>query len=200
MLTSTRLTATGLLAGLALSFAVPAMAVTATIFPASEITQAEVEAAQRAWADALLEIGAAGEPDKAKEIAVKRVGELYGYEIGPVLFKPTLTETPQTFRTTEEGAISYFVGQTRTIPRTRASRCRAGRTCRSKMPRSSSPMKRRRPWARSVSPARTAASSRWTRPGDTSVTRRASCRSWCTTRRCPTPLLSEPGPHCLKAG
>ena len=94
MLTSTRLTATGLLAGLALSFAVPAMAVTATIFPASEITQAEVEAAQRAWADALLEIGAAGEPDKAKEIAVKRVGELYGYEIGPVLFKPTLTETP----------------------------------------------------------------------------------------------------------
>ncbi|ALV29882.1 hypothetical protein ADZ37_13585 [Pannonibacter phragmitetus] len=117
MLTSTRLTATGLLAGLALSFAVPAMAVTATIFPASEITQAEVEAAQRAWADALLEIGAAGEPDKAKEIAVKRVGELYGYEIGPVLFKPTLTETPQTFRTTEEGAISYFVGQNPDYPK-----------------------------------------------------------------------------------
>jgi hypothetical protein len=30
--------------------------------------------------------------------------------MGPVLFKPTLTVNPQTFRTTRDGALAYFVG------------------------------------------------------------------------------------------
>ena len=34
----------------------------------------------------------------------------YGYQFGPVLFKPTLTAAPQTFRTTRDGALAYFVG------------------------------------------------------------------------------------------
>ena len=34
----------------------------------------------------------------------------YGYQFGPVLFKPTLTVSPQTFRTTRAGALAYFVG------------------------------------------------------------------------------------------
>lgn len=34
----------------------------------------------------------------------------YGYELGPVLFKPTLTVVPQTFRTSRQGALAYFIG------------------------------------------------------------------------------------------
>jgi hypothetical protein len=34
----------------------------------------------------------------------------YGYQLGAVLFKPTLTVNPQTFRTSRDGALSYFVG------------------------------------------------------------------------------------------
>ena len=34
----------------------------------------------------------------------------YGYNLGPVLFKPTLASGEQTFRPTRKGALSYFVG------------------------------------------------------------------------------------------
>jgi hypothetical protein len=47
---------------------------------------------------------------KAKATAEAALDESYGYNIGPVLFKPTLTTAPQTFRTDREGALSYFVG------------------------------------------------------------------------------------------
>ena len=40
----------------------------------------------------------------------------YGYQFGPVLFKPTLTTAPETFRTTREGALSYFVGDNKNFP------------------------------------------------------------------------------------
>lgn len=40
----------------------------------------------------------------------------YGYNIGPVLFKPTLTVVPQTFRPTKEGALAYFVGSDKDFP------------------------------------------------------------------------------------
>jgi len=38
------------------------------------------------------------------------------YGMGPVLFKPTLTVAPQTFRTTRDGALAYFVGGDRAYP------------------------------------------------------------------------------------
>jgi hypothetical protein len=41
----------------------------------------------------------------------------YGYQIGAVLFKPTLTVNPQTFRTTRAGALSYFVGGDANYPK-----------------------------------------------------------------------------------
>ena len=34
----------------------------------------------------------------------------YGYNLGPVLFKPTMASGEQTFRPTREGALAYFVG------------------------------------------------------------------------------------------
>lgn len=77
------------------------------------ITEAEVLAAQQAWGQALVAI--ATEYDTkgfaaAKALAETVVDSAYGYQMGPVLFKPTLAEAPQTFRTDREGAIAYFVG------------------------------------------------------------------------------------------
>ncbi|OZA94441.1 hypothetical protein U4960_12125 [Altererythrobacter sp. H2] len=77
------------------------------------ITVQEVEAAQRAWGDALVAI--ATEYDTkghaaAKKLAGDVLDSAYGYNMGPVLFKPTLAAAPQTFRTEREGALAYFVG------------------------------------------------------------------------------------------
>ena len=47
--------------------------------------------------------------------AEKHIGDLYGYNIGAVLFKPTLASEKQ-FRTTKEGALSYFVGHNANYP------------------------------------------------------------------------------------
>ena len=81
--------------------------------PYSPITMAEVEAAQQAWGNALVAIST--EYDNKGFAAAKKLAETvldtaYGYNMGPVLFKPTLTIAPQTFRTTRDGALAYFVG------------------------------------------------------------------------------------------
>ena len=102
--------------GLALSGAVAAK----TPVYNANITEAEVLAAQVAWGDALLQIGkdyAQGGQAKAKATAAAIIDAAYGYNMGPVLFKPTLTETPQTFRTTRDGALSYFVGGDSNFPK-----------------------------------------------------------------------------------
>jgi hypothetical protein len=77
------------------------------------ITESEVLTAQRAWGDALVAISTTFETEgieAAKALAEKVIDEAYGYQFGAVLFKPTLTVAPQTFRTTRAGALSYFVG------------------------------------------------------------------------------------------
>ncbi|WP_425985642.1 phosphoribosyl-AMP cyclohydrolase [Brevundimonas sp. TWP1-2-1b1] len=77
------------------------------------ITTAEVEAAQRAWGDALVAISTEYErngQEAAKRLAGQVIDAAYGYDLGPVAFKPTLAAAPQTFRTTREGALAYFVG------------------------------------------------------------------------------------------
>ncbi len=83
------------------------------------ITETEVLAAQKGWCSALVEISdtfaAKGLP-AAKQLAAKVVDEAYGYQLGAVLFKPTLAAAPQSFRTTREGAISYFVGGDQAFP------------------------------------------------------------------------------------
>jgi hypothetical protein len=77
------------------------------------ISEAEVVAAQRAWGDALVAISSTNEKQgqpAAKALAEKIIDAAYGYQMGVVLFKPTLTVAPQTFRTTRAGALAYFVG------------------------------------------------------------------------------------------
>ena len=77
------------------------------------ITEAEVLGAQQAWCKALVDISAAnssGGQSAAKALAEKVIDSAYAYQLGAVLFKPTLTTSPQTFRTARDGALAYFVG------------------------------------------------------------------------------------------
>jgi hypothetical protein len=84
------------------------------------ITEAEIDAAQVAWCDALVAISStyksAGKP-AAKALAQDVLDAAYGYILGiEVLFKPTLTYGAQTFRLTNDGALSYFVGDDSNYP------------------------------------------------------------------------------------
>jgi len=80
----------------------------------SLITQEEVLAAHKAWGDGLCLIATTHEEkgyEAAKKVAQQVLDAAYGYAKGiPVLFKPTLASGEQTFRLTNEGALSYFVG------------------------------------------------------------------------------------------
>ncbi|MFN4262528.1 MAG: phosphoribosyl-AMP cyclohydrolase [Thioalkalivibrionaceae bacterium] len=84
-----------------------------------EAEKARIVAAQQAWGDALLAISAANRDqgvDAARDLAVEVIDSAYAYGFGPVLFKPTLTSGEQTFRTSREGAIAYFVGGDSAFP------------------------------------------------------------------------------------
>lgn len=85
----------------------------------SNVTEMEVQAAQEAWGKALVQISrdfASGGIEKATQTANAVLDAAYGYNMGPVLFKPTLTQGDQTFRTTRDGALAYFVGGNRNFP------------------------------------------------------------------------------------
>lgn len=83
------------------------------------VTEADVLAAQRIWGDALVKISTDYDTygfAKAKATAEAALDAAYGYQLGAVLFKPTLTTAPQTFRITKESALSYFVGGNKDYP------------------------------------------------------------------------------------
>jgi len=85
----------------------------------SNITEPEVLAAEKAWGDGLVAIARAyddGGIDRARETAIAVLDKAYGYTLGPVLFKPTLARDPQTFRTTKDGALAYFIGHDPNYP------------------------------------------------------------------------------------
>ncbi|MDP2802772.1 MAG: hypothetical protein Q8O26_12900 [Phreatobacter sp.] len=103
-----------------LALAVPFGAASAqTTVVNQAVTQTEVLAAQRAWCDALVSIStthASQGQAAAKALAERVIDAAYGYQMGAVLFKPTLTVAPQTFRTTRAGALAYFVGGDTAFP------------------------------------------------------------------------------------
>lgn len=75
------------------------------------LTVAEVNAAQQAWCDGLLGIAKAYRAGRDyKSLANQMLSNVYNYDNGIVLFKPTLTFGDQTFRLDREGAAAYFVG------------------------------------------------------------------------------------------
>jgi hypothetical protein len=81
------------------------------------ITEAEVNAAQQAWCDGLVKISKAHkEGGDYKATASKLIDDLYDYKEGKVFFKPTLAFGKNTFRSTKEGALSYFVGGNKNFP------------------------------------------------------------------------------------
>jgi len=69
------------------------------------ITETDIRGAQKLWGDAVVAIGAAKDYKKVAEEAAKTA---YAFELGPILFKPTLA-AEQPFRPTLEGTLSYFV-------------------------------------------------------------------------------------------
>lgn len=71
-----------------------------------KITSDEVLAAQQAWGDGIVAIGAAKDH---KQAAIDHIDKLYAYDIGTVMFKPTKAAVLE-FRDTKEEALSYFVG------------------------------------------------------------------------------------------
>jgi len=84
------------------------------------ITEADLANARKVWGDALVAIAEAYEADGidgARPIAEGALDAAYGYNLGPVLFKPTLASGDQTFRPTREGALSYFVAHNDAYPR-----------------------------------------------------------------------------------
>ena len=83
---------------------------TAEVEEINPITEAELEAFQVAWGEGLVGISTAfAEGEDYVTIAVAVLEDLYGYEYGPVLFKPTIaSDVP--FRFDWNGAASYFIG------------------------------------------------------------------------------------------
>ncbi len=83
------------------------------------ITEDDLLQARTAWGDALIAIAKAYEAggiEEARAVAGGVLDAAYGYNLGPVLFKPTLASGAQTFRPTREGALSYFVGHNDDFP------------------------------------------------------------------------------------
>ena len=99
----------------------------------NNISLAKVLKAQEGWCTALLQISAdyaKGGITKAKATATKVVDQAYGYQYGPVAFKPTLASGAQTFRTDREGALAYFVGHNPKFPQDKGFAIKPWRSCR----------------------------------------------------------------------
>jgi hypothetical protein len=94
------------------SFFLPAVATAQAPLLNRAISEVEVLDAQKAWCNALVNISEEGKKSQAaaKALAEKVIDAAYAYQLGPVLFKPTLTSGKDTFRLTKDGALSYFVG------------------------------------------------------------------------------------------
>ncbi len=111
---------TPLLAAIAAAFAFTLPAAAKGLVVNQAVTETEVLAMQQAWCKALVDIAQthqrSGQP-AAKALAEKVLDSAYGYPMGAVLFKPTLTTNPQTFRTSREGALAYFVGGNPAFPK-----------------------------------------------------------------------------------
>lgn len=82
----------------------------------ADITLKDVLDIQKKWGEGIIRIGKVYvENGNYRKEAEDFIDSLYGYDLGEVLFKPTLASEKQ-FRTTKEGALSYFVGNNSGFP------------------------------------------------------------------------------------
>ena len=81
-----------------------------SVIGAHNITEQDVLGAQKAWADGIVAIGSVYlNKGDYRGRATQHIKDLYAYDHGDVLFKPTLAAEKQ-FRATFDDALSYFVG------------------------------------------------------------------------------------------
>ena len=83
------------------------------------VTETELAEARAAWGDGLIAISTAYDEtgiEGVRAIAGDILDALYGFELGPILFKPTLSGGEQTFRTDRTGTLSYFIGHDPAYP------------------------------------------------------------------------------------
>jgi hypothetical protein len=74
------------------------------------ITKEQVEQAQQEWANTVIKIGSLKTQRTACEkFTNEMLAELYAFELGTVLFKPTKASAIQ-FRTTKKSAVAYMIG------------------------------------------------------------------------------------------
>ncbi|HEY0764570.1 MAG TPA: hypothetical protein VGD61_19495 [Pyrinomonadaceae bacterium] len=83
----------------------------------TDITEKEINDAQRAWCNGLIHIcetyrNGGDYRDKAE----KFLDRLYDFGGSRVFFRPTLAMAPQNFRTTKQGALAYFIGEDPEFP------------------------------------------------------------------------------------
>ena len=77
------------------------------------INEKDMNNARNAWGDGIILISKTFDEkgiEEATIIAEKILQDLYAFESGPILFKPTSSGSNQTFRSNLEGTLSYFVG------------------------------------------------------------------------------------------
>ena len=81
-----------------------------------ETIREEVVEAQKAWGDALVDLGKKyTDGQDYKQAAKALIDGLYAYQTGQVLFKPTKAADVK-FRMTKEGALSYLIGHNKHFP------------------------------------------------------------------------------------
>ena len=83
------------------------------------ITETELTEACKVWGDALVAIAKAYEAEGiegARPLAEGALDTIYGYNLGPVLFKPSTASGEKIFRPTRNGALAYFVGHDADFP------------------------------------------------------------------------------------
>lgn len=84
------------------------------------ITSKDLAEARTTWGNGKVAISKAFEEggiDAARQVAEAHLDANYGYNLGPVMFKPTMASGAQTFRPTKEGALAYFCGHSEGYPR-----------------------------------------------------------------------------------
>ena len=80
------------------------------------ISEQEVEEIQKRWGEGIVRIGKVfSEDGDYRSEALEHIQNFYGYEMGSVLFKPTMAYQ-KPFRLNIEGALSYFAGGDENYP------------------------------------------------------------------------------------
>ena len=97
-----------------------------------KINEIEIAEARQAWGEGIINISSIYDNegiDKAITLASQTLDDLYGFEFGPILFKPTLSGGNQTFRNDKEGTLSYFIGQNSKYPSDSGFALKSWREC-----------------------------------------------------------------------